>query len=259
MPAAPAGGHGLVRRGFVWTVVVSLTTAALLVATARPAMAHATLLSTAPTGDEFLTRGPEQVELRFDEPVEVVAGAVRVFGPDGDRVDQGQVDVNGTTLKAPIDATMPGTYTVAWRVLSGDSHNLEGSFVFHVGTRTGASDIDDTLDPLTSGLGTLGRLLAFAGTLLLFGAGIMRLLNGAEIAVAVRLRLLAIGGAATGVVGVVLGLVARAAESSGRPLADAISLVPDLAMDTRTGRLSVARGLALAVGLSAVSEPSALG
>ena len=41
MPAAPAGGHGLVRRGFVWTVVVSLTTAALLVATARPAMAHA--------------------------------------------------------------------------------------------------------------------------------------------------------------------------------------------------------------------------
>ena len=252
MPA-PAGG-GLVRRGLAWAVVATLTTAALLMATARPAMAHATLLSTTPTADELLSRGPDDVELVFDEPVEVVDGAVRVFGPSGERVDRGQVEIDDTTLRAPIDSDAQGTYTVAWRVLSGDSHNLEGSFVFHVGTKTGAIDIADADDPPTEVAGTLGRLLAIAGTLLLFGAGFMRLLNGPEQAVADRLRLLAMGGAGTGVFGTVLILVARAAESSGRPLLEAISLVPDLATDTRTGRLSAARGLILALGLIAAAH-----
>lgn len=252
MPAARAGGRGLVRRGIVWAVVVSSTTAALLTATARPAMAHATLLSTSPTGDELVARGPAQVELRFDEPVEVVEGAVRVFGPEGERVDRGRVEVDGSTVRASVDASPQGTYTVAWRVLSGDSHNLEGSFVFHVGIRTGAVELDDADDPLTSGVGTAGRLLALAGALLLFGAGFLRLLNGPEPVVAAPLRRLAMGGASVGVAGAVIVLVARAAASSGRPLAGAVSLLPDLATGTRTGRLSAARALVFAAGLGAV-------
>src|SRR3546814_20875572 len=89
-------------------------------------MAHATLLSTVPTGDELLASVPDAVELRFDEPVEVLDGAVRVFGPDGERVDLARVEVDGPALSAPIDAAQRGTYTVAWRVLCGDSHNLSG-------------------------------------------------------------------------------------------------------------------------------------
>ena len=252
MPARAGGG--LVRRGLVWAVVVTLTTAALLMATASPAMAHATLLSTTPTGDELLSRGPDAVKLRFDEPVEVVDGAIRVFGPSGDRVDRGDVAVDGATLRAPFDSDAQGTYTVAWRVLSEDSHNLEGSFVFHIGTRTGATDIDEADDALTEGAGTAGRLLALAGTLVLFGATLLRVLNGPDPVVADRLRLLAIIGAAAGVLGTALILVARASESSGRPLADAISLLPDLATDTRTGRLTAARALALGAGLGAAAS-----
>lgn len=82
MPARAGGGS--VRRGLVWAVVVTLIiTATLLMATARPAMAHATLLSTTPMGDELLPRGPDAIEPQF--------------------------------------------YTVAWRVLSGDSRKLEGN------------------------------------------------------------------------------------------------------------------------------------
>ena len=255
MPANRAGG-GLVRPGFVWLVLSMLLATALLLATSSPAMAHATLLSTTPTGDETLERAPDRVELEFDEPVEVVDGAVRVFGPDGERVDSGRVDVDGATLSAPIDGGQRGTYTVAWRALSGDSHNLSGSFVFHVGERTGATAIDDSDDPVVAVGGAFGRFLAFAGTMALFGAALIWLLSGRDLLAEDRLRLLAAGGAVAGTLGCGLVLLARAAESAGKPLFGAVSLVPDLVVDTRTGRLSAARGGLLALAALGASSRS---
>ena len=227
----------------------------VLVVAASPASAHATLVSTVPTGDELLSDVPSEVELRFDEPVDVVEDAVRVFGPDGSRVDQGRVEVDGSTLGVPIDERGEGTYTVAWRVLSEDNHNLESSFVFHVGTRTGATEITDGDDRFADALGTVGRLLTLGGMLLLFGTAAIRLLNGAEHEVAIRLRPVAIGAAAVGALGTVLVLVASAAASSGRPVIDALSFVPNLASDTRTGQLVALRALVLVVA-GAVALPS---
>ena len=249
MPAT-AAGRGLARRCVVWPGLTLLATATLLVATARPAMAHATLLETTPTADEVLTRAPDEVSLSFDEPVEVVDGAVRVFGPDGDRVDRGQVDVEGTTLLAPIDGNARGTYTVAWRVLSGDSHNLSGSFVFHVGERTGAVEIDDTSSAVTGVLAWIGRFLALSGSLLLFGAGLLSLLNGPEIATSSRFRRMALAGAAAGVVGTAIVVWTRAAETSGRSALAALTLIPELATETRSGRLSLVALLAFVAAIA---------
>lgn len=97
MPAA-AGGRGLVRRGLVGTVVVSMTTALLLLANARPAMNHATLLSTTPTGDEQLSRGPEEVELSFDESVEPLDRAARAIAVEPT-----------TTIEAATGSTQRGS------------------------------------------------------------------------------------------------------------------------------------------------------
>ena len=227
----------------------------VVLAGARPASAHATLISTAPAGDELLSSAPSEVELSFDEPVDVVEGAVRVFGPDGERVDQGTVDVDGSTLRAQIDDGGRGTYTVAWRVLSEDNHDLESSFVFHVGTRTGAAEITDGDDRLADAIGTGGRLLALAGTLLLFGTAAIRLLNGGEHEVVERLRPLAAGAAAVGAVGTALVLVSSAAATSGRPVLDAIRFVPDLAADTRTGRLIAIRAVVLGLAWIAILPP----
>jgi len=66
---------------------VLLASALALLAGADPAVAHATLVGTVPAADEVIDAVPVLVELRFDEAVEVVDDAVRVFGPDGDRVD----------------------------------------------------------------------------------------------------------------------------------------------------------------------------
>ncbi|HEY9555178.1 MAG TPA: copper resistance protein CopC [Acidimicrobiales bacterium] len=255
MSAIFVGGWSL-RRVLVAVGLCLVATGATLAGTARPAMAHATLLSTVPTGDELLASVPDAVELRFDEPVEVLDGAVRVFGPDGERVDLARVEVKGAELSAPIDATQRGTYTVAWRVLSEDSHNLSGSFVFHVGERSGAVAVDDSDNPLVDAAGTIGRLLALSGAALLFGAGVVTMLAAKEERVAAKLRPLVLGASAGAVLGVALVLVGRAAASSGRSLPDAIALTPDLTTGTRTGLLTLGRALLLiATGAFAVTVP----
>jgi copper transport protein len=311
--------------------------AALLVGGASPAGAHATLIGTSPTADAVIDAVPEVVELRFDEPVETTDGAIEVFGPGGDRVDLGTVDLadGGATVRAPIDSgeTSPGTYTVAWRVTSEDSHTLSGSFVFHNGTRTGAVDVDrqggETVVDVTGGI---GRWLGLAGMLTVVGAAAVALLgthrpgtdplphddagtgtatgggtdrsgtgtgpgtdgpgvgtgtgsgsgtdglggplapatgaatatltaperSGAATAAdgaapaSARLRLLTVAGALAGAAGSFVALVALVAESAGRDLGDALTLVPDLAPESRAGQLALLRiAFALAAGAAA--------
>ncbi|HEX6419506.1 MAG TPA: CopD family protein, partial [Acidimicrobiales bacterium] len=258
---------------------------------------------------------------------------------------------DGMTLRAPLDADDTGTYTVAWRVTSEDSHTITGSFVFHNGTQTGAVAVaDDRADTATTWIGGVGRWLALAGMLAAAGSAVLalllprgtgrgaagrdgptadddaRTLGGAPAHVGptahddvpaydgpsadgdaqtwggapsaggpggaprgdppapstrflgdaavhdapgagggvatlapaappahaaadahsldpavARLRALAAVGALAGAAGAAVALVAMLAESAGRGLGGAVSLVPDLAPDTRTGQLALAR------------------
>ena len=221
---------------------------ALIGPMAAPASAHATLVSTTPPGEEVIDRVPSEVKLVFDEAVEVVDGGVRVFGPSGERVDRAVSDVRGggRTVVAPIDDPgTQGTYTVSWRVLSEDSHNLSGSFVFHVGTETGGTDIGDDASTVTDVAGGLARWTAYAGALVALGAALLAFANPREHAVRRRLRLIVMIGTGAGALATALTLVAQTADVSGRSLTDAIPLTLDITMDTHSGRLAVLRMLLL--------------
>jgi copper transport protein len=86
--------------------------------------------------------------LRFDESVSTVAGSVRVFDGQARRVDSGAVTKPADDQVAVgLPADLPtDTYTVAWRVLSADSHPVRGAFVFSVGEAVGAGVADRVLD-----------------------------------------------------------------------------------------------------------------
>ena len=114
------------------------------------AFAHASLVGTTPTQGAVLDRSPTEVVLRFDEPVSTVAGSVRVFDGDVQRVDSGDV-TKPSSMEVAVglpDGLADGTYTVAWRVLSADSHPIRGAFVFSVGKPTGDATgvVDEVLD-----------------------------------------------------------------------------------------------------------------
>ncbi|HEY8547849.1 MAG TPA: copper resistance CopC family protein, partial [Acidimicrobiales bacterium] len=161
------------RRAGRLAIATVLTGLALLAPPlAGRADAHATLIETDPADDTVVDAVPDEVALRFDEPVEVVEGGIQVVAPDGGRADEGTVDTadDGATLLVPLDDAGEGTYTVAWRVISEDSHNLTGSFVFHVGVRTGAAELEERSSTPADVTGGVGRWLAFTGAFAVVGS-----------------------------------------------------------------------------------------
>ena len=115
--------------------------AALVVAALRrrgaSASAHATVVSTSPGDGQVVAAAPSVVSVRFDEPVQMQFGALRVFSPSGGRVDEGSPSHpvgHGDTVQVALGSGLGrGTYTVAWHVISADSHPVSGAFTFSVG------------------------------------------------------------------------------------------------------------------------------
>lgn len=235
------------RRLLLSALATCVALLALVGPLAGSADAHATLLGTTPADDELLGAAPDAVELRFDEAVEVADDSVQVIGPDGRRVDRAAVETaeDNTVLRARFDGEDRGTYTVGWRVTSADSHTISGSFVFHVGERTGAAELDDDDDLATRFAGFLGRWLGFVGSLVAVGGAGLALLAGRDAAVRATLRPLVGGAAVVGVLGILVALVGRVAENAGRSWLDAMSLVPEAVGDTRSAGLMALRAALL--------------
>jgi copper transport protein len=135
----------------------------VLVASAQAASAHATLLTAEPQAGAVYDTSPDAVLLRFDEPVEIALGGVRVFDGDGERVDSGpptHPSGRGTEVRAALPDLGDGTYVVTWRVSSTDAHPIEGAFTFQVGPEASVADAD----------GLAARLLAAQGGSTVVGA-----------------------------------------------------------------------------------------
>ncbi len=126
-----AGPKAALRR--IATVV---TVCAAIILIASPARAHAVLEGSDPAPNGTLDRVPTDVTLRFDEAVTTLPTSLRVFGPDGDRVDDGRVQHPsgaGDKITVGLARDSPaGTYLVSWRVISADSHPVSGAFTFSV-------------------------------------------------------------------------------------------------------------------------------
>lgn len=125
--------------------------AALALALAFPASAsaHASIESTTPGAGERVERPPRAVVLRFDDPVTVVAGAIRVFAADGELVSgRPRLSTDHHAVRVPLSHVRLGAYTVRWRALSpSDGHVVSGVFTFGVGVPA---------PPATEGYGSSG-------------------------------------------------------------------------------------------------------
>ena len=99
-----------------------------------PAHAHATLLQTVPAANSRVEQPPREVMLSFDERVETIFNSVEVLDEKGDRVDDGspRVSDQGDVLFVNLKPLSSGRYVVSWKVVSLDSHQVEGNFGFGV-------------------------------------------------------------------------------------------------------------------------------
>ncbi|MFD4787346.1 copper resistance protein CopC [Streptomyces sp. NPDC058459] len=148
----------------------------LLLGTASPASAHAALRATDPADGTILQRAPRALTLTYTESVGLLTDSFRIYDPDNHRLRTGQADHapgRADTIRVPLPARMAkGTYVVAWRVVSADSHPVSGALTFSVGERsvTTATAPGTAENGTTTSLYNIARYLAYLAVALLLGA-----------------------------------------------------------------------------------------
>ena len=127
----------------------------------------------------MLDTAPAHVTLKFNEPVEISLGALRLFDGTGASIDISTArhpEGQGATVEVDLPALKNGSYVVDWRVVSADSHPVHAAFTFQVGpTSNLASGLLDQIissshtgKTASTGL-TASRSLVTASIAIVFG------------------------------------------------------------------------------------------
>ncbi|MFJ4202225.1 copper resistance CopC/CopD family protein [Streptomyces sviceus] len=219
----------------------------LLFGGAGAASAHAALRATDPKDGTVLKSAPRDITLTFTESVGLLDDSFRVLDPDGKRLkvtDAGHGAGGSDTARVSLPAKLAqGTYTVAWRVVSADSHPVSGAFTFSVGKPSPAIvavDTGPTENPATESLFNMGRYLAYLAAALLIGTAVF--LTACRPPEPARLRRLLWAGWGTLLGSTVFLLVLRAPYESGAGPASAFSLKAfERTLTTRPGEALLVR------------------
>jgi copper transport protein len=230
-------------------------------ASPAPAAAHAVLVETQPANGTVLGAWPDRVFLRFNEPVDASLGALRVYDSDADRADSGRTsrpDAQTVAIELGSNPLARGTYTVAWRVVSADSHPIHGAFVFSVRTKSDTRGVidqllkDDEVSREVSVGFTVTRFLGFALLLACIGGAIALFAVFRGIETPVRRTLHRVLGVLAFVLAALslVGIAFQGASAGGFGLGEALSWdVFRAVLDTRFGEVWLLRA-GLAAGLS---------
>jgi copper transport protein len=154
--------------GLIAIVVLSLASSI------QQSSAHPVVIDSSPQAFEGVRSPPEEVNVFFNEPIELGYSKISVIGPDGTRVDnndphnvEGDTASLGVTLKPDLPE---GEYTVSTTVLSAvDGHVVPSTFVFGVGAKpqqTGTGHQQDILSPDNSA----ARFPGMVGQVMVVGA-----------------------------------------------------------------------------------------
>ncbi|KFF98247.1 hypothetical protein IQ62_25935 [Streptomyces scabiei] len=220
----------------------------LLLGGAGTASAHAVLTNADPADAAVVKTAPKQVTLTFTEAVSLSDGSVRVLSPENQRVNQPADHVGGkaNTIRAKLRGELAtGTYTVAWRVVSADSHPISGAFTFSVGKPSATSAVapSDVADgTAVSRIYGILRYVAYTGLALLVGVAVFVLVCWPVGAALRRVRRLLVFGWAA-LLGTTLALLLRGPYETGSGLTAVFD--PSMVSSTLTGRTGLALGARL--------------
>ncbi len=229
-------------RSIARLALLVLVAGAILPASAA---AHATIVQTTPADQQVLKVQPREVTLKWSEAVDLGEHAVRLLDSAGEEVrtapaKHGPGGPSTAVLELP-PGMAEGTYVVAWRVVSSDSHPVSGAFSFSIGTPSqvifepggSSSATVRTIDAFGRGIAFLGLALALGGGVVVFALWP----GGASNA---RGRQLVWAGVGLLLSGSIVVLLMQGPYASGGPITDAFSAL-SFSLGTRFGHAIVAR------------------
>jgi len=238
------------RTARAWLVGLLVTISGAVLVLPGRALAHAELLSTNPTAGAVLDESPATITLTFSEPVEINLGGIRLFDGSGNEVDVGATkhpDGHDSQVGVDVGELANGSYVVDWRVVSADSHPVQGAFTFQIGATSNLqpgiiTDIINSAHTSRSAsvaLGVMrglviGAIAIVFGGLIIVGLGIVSLTR--------RVRAIVAASAAIGTVAGLLQLPLEVGYATGRSFSTLFeSSAWSAAFDSRVGVAWVVR------------------
>ncbi|MFE2098020.1 copper resistance CopC/CopD family protein [Streptomyces sp. NPDC059468] len=233
-------------------VLLLLAVAGALLAGAGPASAHAALTGSDPAQGVVVDKAPTQVSLTFSEKVAMNDDSLQVLDPKGKKAQVGSpANVSGTTYAVQLKSGLAkGTYTVAYQVVSADSHPVSGAFTFSIGapSQTVVSGVGTAANDTAVGwLYAFGRYVSYAGFIVLAGGAAFVLACWQRGSGVRALQRLVVGGWLALTAATLWLLLLRGAYTSSGKFGDVFDL--DLlgqVLQTKTGAALVSRLLLLA-------------
>jgi methionine-rich copper-binding protein CopC len=134
------------------------------------AAAHDGLVSSTPADGQSVDESPDMVVLQFTGDPQSLgdANAMVVTDSAGEVVSTGATEVVGPFVRQPLRADLPdGTYVGAYRIVSSDGHEVEGSIRFFVGPVPPAGAPFGLDQPPDSGVGVPPLLIFAVGAVVL--------------------------------------------------------------------------------------------
>jgi copper transport protein len=218
----------------------------LLALPASPASAHAVPLRSDPPANTVVPTAPAAVTVTFSEPVQPVAGRIKILGPDNKRADGDPPTVRGPVLTIPLKpGAANGTYLVSYRVISVDSHPVGGSYTFSIGAASATTPTGEAssgkVDRVVAVTMAVARYFGYAGLVLLVGpALVLMTLWPARLPREAPTRLARLGVGLVGL-GAVLELYLQAPYSTGAGLFDLSGADLRSVVDSRYGAMHLVR------------------
>ncbi|TYB98805.1 hypothetical protein FXF53_16990 [Micromonospora sp. WP24] len=259
--------HRIQLAGHRWAWLVTRLAVVLLLATgglvtnlaspAQPAYAHASLVETSPVDGEVLASPPAEVRLRFNEAVSFNERSIQLLDTNAEKLaigTPGHVDGKGNTAKVSLPTDLAeGTYVLAWRVTSADSHVVSGALTFSVGHPSAtAAAVEQDAHRAVVVVDAVGRALAFLGMALAVGGALFVAVLWPAGRTDRRGRRIVWSGFAVLAAGTVVVLLVQGPYAAGTSLAGVFD--PDLlgaTLSTRLGHALLARlVIVLALGVA---------
>jgi methionine-rich copper-binding protein CopC len=120
-----------IRRQMLSAVLGVFVFAAAVLGIAGPASAHDAAESSSPAQGATVATPPEKVSVTFNKNPLGIGSQFSVKDATGAEWADGAVEIVDNVASQKLRAGAPaGAYTVTWRVVSSDSHPIEGTFGF---------------------------------------------------------------------------------------------------------------------------------
>lgn len=137
--------QSLLRRFLTAVLAVFL----LLLGTSGAALAHDAVTGTSPADGSTVASVPEKVEITLSNTPAVIGSQVQVLDAAGTNWASGNVEVLDEVAAQAVKPGAPaGKYTVKWRLVSSDSHPIEGEFSFTATAAGGGTSSAATSGPI---------------------------------------------------------------------------------------------------------------